>query len=625
MNTLIRQLTAGVPRSDPLRHELGDPGSVLGRLAARGQLQIHLQPIVHVADGTIHAHEALIRGPENTPLRGADALLAQARRDGLLPDFEIACVVLALRRWSGLGAGGRLFVNVGASALLRCFGGRSAREIAAAVRRHGVEPECLAFELTEHERVADVAQLAATADAMHAAGIRLVLDDFGDGRSSLRLWSELGPDVVKIDKYFSRDIAQHAKRLRTLRALMQIAETFGTRLVAEGVETAEDLRALRDIGVPLAQGYLIGRPAEAPRREPEPAARAVLADARIAVLPTERVAPSPRRLGQARVVEIPPVSPRTTNDEVVALFAANPSWHAIAVVDGGRPVALVGRQQCLDRYAKLYFREVCGRRPCIEFANTEPLLVEVHAEVDALAELLTAGDQRYLAEGFVYTDNGRYCGLGTGERLVRQVTESRIEAARHANPLTLLPGNIPITEHIERLQDSGRGFVACYADLRHFKPFNDHYGYWRGDRMIRLLAATIQAHVDPRCDFVGHVGGDDFVVLFQSEDWRARCERVVADFDAAAVELYDEEARRAGGIRAEDRHGVERFFAFVRVYLGVVEVAGGEPRGQAADVASAAARCRQRAKLAGVSLHVEALAGAARPQPAAAHADGAAA
>ena len=131
-------------------------------------------------------------------------------------------------------------------------------------------------------------------------------------------------------------------------------------------------------------------------------------------------------------------------------------------------------------------------------------------------------------EGIIIVDGGRYRGLGSGKDLVRTVTESRIEAARHANPLTLLPGNIPITQHIARLLSAGREFVACYGDLNHFKPFNDQYGYWRGDEMILLAARCITAQADPRRDFVGHVGGDDFVVLFQSDDWQRRCEATLS-------------------------------------------------------------------------------------------------
>ena len=194
--------------------------------------------------------------------------------------------------------------------------------------------------------------------------------------------------------------------------------------------------------------------------------------------------------------------------------------------------------------------------------------------------------------------------MGTGEQLVRLVTEVRIESARHANPLTFLPGNIPISEHIGRLIANRCEFVACYGDLNDFKPYNDHYGYWRGDAMIQLAASSIVAQCDARRDFIGHVGGDDFVMLFQSEDWMERCERIIACFNENALALFDEAAIERGGINAEDRHGVMRFFKFTSLSIGAVRVRAGQ-FSRAEDVASAAAAAKHKAKLVAGGLMVE--------------------
>ena len=103
---------------------------------------------------------------------------------------------------------------------------------------------------------------------------------------------------------------------------------------------------------------------------------------------------------------------------------------------------------------------------------------------------MSGDDLRHLYEGFIITEDGRYAGLATGESLVRAVTERRIEAARHANPLTFLPGNIPITEHIRRLLDSKVVFAAAYFDLNNFKPYNDLYGYFMSPEEIASAAAV---------------------------------------------------------------------------------------------------------------------------------------
>jgi len=333
-------------------------------------------------------------------------------------------------------------------------------------------------------------------------------------------------------------------------------------------------------------------------------AAAVIASAEISVLPELTRAAGADFTVERLVVQAPHKSPDLPIDDIARAFADDPTLRAIALVTAGRPVGLLNRQAFVDRYAKPYFKELYGRKPCLLFANTTPLILDRHTGIDALTAVLTSSDQRYLTEGFIVTEGGQYLGLGTGEQLVRVVTEVRIEAARHANPLTFLPGNIPISEHIARLLASGGEFVACYADLNDFKPYNDHYGYWRGDEMIRLVARTLAAHCDPRRDFIGHVGGDDFVVLFQSNDWLDRCERIVAGFNAAARGLFDDTALARGGIEAEDRHGVMRFFQCTTLSIGAVPVGPGV-FSRPEQVASAAASAKHKAKMSSLGLAVE--------------------
>ena len=591
------------PRGEPLAFRTGDGSGPLSRILRDRSLSPVFQPIVSMHDGSIYAHEALIRGPKGMPLHTPDALLAAARKEHLLLDFEIACVAAALTQWAALRQPGRLFVNLSAAALLQMIRDRSAEAILQSVRGLALQPRMPVVEITEHEHVLDIQSLSEAVQQVQAAGVMLALDDFGDGRSSLRLWSELRPDIVKIDKYFTADLSRHAKKLQTLRALMQIAEVFGSTLVAEGIETAEDLRVVRDLGIGLGQGYFMGRPTPTPRAEIEADAAAVLRDQRVSIMPTLRTASVSGRLREIQTISAPSVTSATTHDELVRLFEVNPGLHAVAIVDATTPVGLIDRRQFMERCAKRYFKELYGSKPCITFANHSPRPIEREHDTEELVGILTSQDQRYLTEGFIVTDNGRYVGLGTGDQLVRTVTESRIEAARHANPLTFLPGNIPITEHIERLLASGGEFVACYGDLNNFKPFNDHYGYWRGDEMIRLMAKCAVSCCDPQRDFVGHVGGDDFILLFQSDDGEQRCEALIDDFDSKARLLYDDAGREAGGIQAEDRHGVMRFFSFTSLSIGAVRVRRGQFR--TADlVATAAAAAKHGAKQAGVGLFV---------------------
>lgn len=576
----------------------------LNGLLGQKKLYSVFQPIAMLSDGAVFSHEALIRGPDNSPFQSPDALLRAAAHENLNFEFESQCVAVALARWGSLGESGRLFVNISAVALLRMLKSKGQNGLMALAGAMGVTPRMLVLEITEYERVTDMDHLASAVQEIRCAGVGLALDDFGDGRSSLRLWSQLKPEFVKIDKYFTKAISQHADNLKTIQALQQIAVIFGTELIAEGIETEDDLRVLRDLGIKYGQGYFLGRPARLPREAIEASAMAVILDRTVSVFPELQRAPNAGSLNRLAVIQAPTVGLATTNDQLARVLFNYPKLHAIAMVDAGRPMAIINRAGFMNEYSKLYYREIWGQKSCMLHANLEPRLIERNHNIDELVGILTSEDQRYLADGFIVTENGRYVGLGTGEQLVRSVTETRVEAARHANPLTFLPGNIPITQHIERLLAGGADFVACYADLNNFKPFNDQYGYWRGDEMIRLVAKLAQAHCDPRRDFVGHVGGDDFILLYQSKDWQSQCQKIIDQFADQAVALFDPAARVAGGIQAEDRFGVSRFFPMTTLSIGAVNI---NPRdfANAEQVASIAASAKHDAKICGQGLVIK--------------------
>ncbi len=559
------------------------------------------QPIGSLGATSVFAHEALIRGPQGSPLHTPDALLKAAAEEGLDYELEYACVVAALQTWGQLKRPGRLFVNISANALTRLFEERGPQRLLALLVDMKIVPRMLVLEITEHERIADMDKLAAIVQRIRSVGVGLALDDFGDGRSSLRLWSQLHPEFVKIDKYFTRNISEHGDKLQTLQALQQIAGIFRTELVAEGIETAEDLRVLRDLGIPLGQGYFLGHPDRKPASHLDDRAQRVLREQHIAVLPELSRTVTSGHLRNMPLLDAPTVTPATSNDALATLFMAAPELHAVALLECERPAGIINRAQFMNQYSKLYYREVWGRKSCAVHANRSPRLIERNHSVDELIGILTSQDQRYLTDGFIVVDNGRYVGLGTGDQLVRSVTETRIEAARHANPLTFLPGNIPISQHMDRLLKKKLRFVVCYADLNHFKPFNDYYGYWRGDEMIRLVARIALEQCDSQFDFLGHVGGDDFILLFQSADWRARCERLVETFNQRSRALFDEEARTAGGIHAEDRDGVQRFFACTTLSIGAAVIEGGRYT-RPEEVANLAACAKHDAKHAGLGL-----------------------
>jgi diguanylate cyclase (GGDEF)-like protein len=148
-----------------------------------------------------------------------------------------------------------------------------------------------------------------------------------------------------------------------------------------------------------------------------------------------------------------------------------------------------------------------------------------------------------------------------------------------ANPLTGLPGNMQIDHVIRANLSAGASFAVCYADLNNFKVFNDQYGFTAGDGVLgytgELLTSVVAEEGDADQDFVGHVGGDDFVLVTSPDRVERVCHVVVERFDAEIARFYSEDDRRRGGIEARDRQGARTFVPLMGISLAVVTVQRG--------------------------------------------------
>ncbi len=157
---------------------------------------------------------------------------------------------------------------------------------------------------------------------------------------------------------------------------------------------------------------------------------------------------------------------------------------------------------------------------------------------------------------------------------------SRIELALRrstrtldANPLTRLPGNTSIVQTIQRYTESGQDFALGYIDIDNFKSFNDKYGFSRGDEALFMTARVIittLASMDVKPNFVGHIGGDDFVFILPVEYVEEVCKKLIVSYDAIVPGFYDEEDRRRGAIEAHDRQGKLHVYPLLSMSIAVV-------------------------------------------------------
>ncbi len=575
---------------------------VLAELLEMRRVTSLFQPIVDMREGRVHGYEALSRGPSDSSLHSPLALLRAADHFGLASEIERLCVETAARGFVVRKLMGKLFINVRPGRLFDPFFQPAA--LADFLDSIGLGPCRVVLEITESDPVFEYSALIHAVEGLRAVGIEIAMDDLGEGFSSLRLWSELKPCYVKIDKHFVSGLNQDPVKLQFVRSLQQIAEKSQSFIVAEGIEMASELAIVRDLGIAFGQGYLIGRPSAMPSSVPSTEATQCLMQSAISVFPgcgAARLQPDARRL----LIEAPCVDVGTPSERVLEILQANEGLHAVAVVENGIPVGMISRPIMLDRFTHLYSRELFGRKSCALFMDDAPLVVDIGTLVSDLPELVVRKGKQAFSDGFVITENGRYRGLGSGFDLMREITDMQVVAARYASPLTLLPGNVPIHEHTDRLLTAGVSFVAAYFDLDHFKPYNDAYGYRKGDEMIKLLGRIIVEQCDPNLDFVGHIGGDDFIVLFQSPDWEARCREIMRMFDAARLSCFQAVHIEQGGYESEDRRGRMVFHSLVVLSIGAVPVQQGYFQ-QHLEVERAASLAKKMAKKTeGSSLFIE--------------------
>jgi len=544
--------------------------NTLHQIIRQRRLHTLFQPIVDVSDASILGHEGLIRGPAESNVHSPVALFDLARNHNLAFEIEHLSRQIVLESFAGQGNNSKLFINISPECLTHPNSGKGST--LAYIQKLGLNPSDVIIELTESSPTFDYELIKKAADHYRSMGFQIALDDLGEGFSSLRLWSELHPDYVKIDKHFVRDINRQPVKLEFVRSIQQIAESCGARVIAEGVETQAELLVLRDLRIPYVQGFYVGRPSSVPMQSIYDDAKKILEKNSITVSLSTNARFNKLHSISKLVTSVYPVAPEATNDEVFNRFENNPNLYSLPVVKDGVPIGLISRYKMNDMLARQYARELYGKKACMSFMDSEPLVVDKNMSLHSLSELITHMEPHHLSNGFIVTDAGNYLGISSGHALLKEITDLQISSARYANPLTLLPGNVPINEHMDRLLQGKVTSWACYCDLDNFKPYNDAYGFRRGDEVIQYACKLLKEAVDDELDFVGHIGGDDFIILFQSEDWEIRCQQMLEKLGNDMPQFYDEEDRNRGGIEAEDRLGNKIFYPFVSMSIGVVKI-----------------------------------------------------
>ncbi len=550
------------------------------------QLSSVFQPIVDFRSRDFFGVEALTRGPLNTEFHSPGRLFPAADRAGLIHELELQALATASRAFHQLGLSAKIFVNISPMSLMTPDALSLARDL---LRVSGVTADKVVLELSEQYQTDNVAELAKALAQFKDEGFGIAVDDLGAGYAGLKTWSQLKPDFVKIDRHFISDIDSDPIKREFVRSILAMAHEIKSRVIAEGVETAGEAHCLRELGVRYVQGYLFGRPAAVPVIDP--------AIHHIAAKPVmrERALANRKNIGSL-TQDFPSIDVNTRLADAVSIFKAHSEISSLPVLHHNAPVGLITRQQILEIYSDRFGPELHSRKPVAQFMNEQPLVVESSAALEDVSYLLTENGEADLIQDFIIAEHGQYHGIGKTSALLRAITDQQISSARHANPLTQLPGNVPINEQVNLLIGQQVDFKVAYCDINGFKAFNDVYGYAMGDKAITLLASIISDQVNCEYDFIGHIGGDDFILLLRSENAQALCENICQLFKTQARSLYDNVARGNKGIWSQDRQGNRAFFPLMTLSIGMVQP-DLDAHLRADDISALASEAKKEAKL----------------------------
>lgn len=564
-------LFAAMCKARRISQQAIDPGAFPSRaelrtLFAEGHAGVVFQPIADLATGTILGWEAFARGRSGIAVQDALRLFEMIGSSDRGLEIEHGLWRTALAAVGPLKPRQKLFLNVGPACLAAT--GQQASGFARLVEEHGLSRNQIVLEFSERVSPGELTVLPERLEAYRALGFGTAIDDVGAGQANMMLLARLRPDYFKADVTLTRDIECNPFKRVMVETLVLVAEKIGARVIAEGVETELALTSLVSMGVHAGQGYHLGAPAfpkpEASRAMPPKAGYGQVAagDWKCASPIGELAAPCLVAATEASI------------GQVKEMLADKPVMCSVVILDGDAPAGLVMNYNLDKALSSKFGVDLYHRKRVARLMDADPLCVEHDLPIEEAARQAMNRAPAKIYDDIVVTRGGALSGTVSVQKMLDTLAKVQVELAKGSNPLTGLPGNVAIEREFSRRAGEGLPCCMVYVDLDNFKAYNDVYGFSQGDRVILLTAQALREAVARQGapgDFIGHVGGDDFVVIAEREGTGAIAEATVALFAAEIPALYNADDRHRGAMRGKDRDGRPRDFPLITLSIAILD------------------------------------------------------
>lgn len=534
-------------------------------------LDIAFQPIVDIHSGELFGVEALLRGTDTLGFESIESFFDRLYEENILYTFDLSLREKVIKKFCTIGFHSqiKLFYNLDN----RLFGMAdfSKGNTSRLLKRYGLDHKSIVFELSEHNEIGNLDHFISLMRHYRHEGFCVAIDDFGIGLSGYKMLYHTTPNIIKIDRFFLSDVDSDSKKKLLARQMVQLSTLMGCRVIAEGVETQAELLVCKEIGCHLVQGYFIQRPTL-------DCSLLTLkyTDVNTLSLSEKRIS-GDQAIIRKRLEILKAVTIGDSMEILLEEFNADPKLFLIPIVDTqGAPMGIIHEHRLksiiYSPFGRSLIQNSSSNFSIIEtYLETIPV-VDVTMPLETIVELFSLHEH---AQGVLVVESSKYIGYLSARVMIEAVHERNLIRARDQNPLSRLPGNFMINEHIAHAFDSNSNSAFCYFDFDHFKPYNDHYGFRNGDRVI-VLFAELMHKVLLNEYFIGHIGGDDFFAgsvikndaMF--EEFCTRIRQLIYQFGEDVREFYSAEDRVRGCIVAEDREGRSREFALLNVSAVIV-------------------------------------------------------
>ncbi|WP_336636059.1 GGDEF domain-containing protein [Lysinibacillus fusiformis] len=238
------------------------------------------------------------------------------------------------------------------------------------------------------------------------------------------------------------------------------------------------------------------------------------------------------------IEKVPCIDEFVKNKEVDVLFTSNPSLRSVVVVRDEKPIGHITRTHFYQKIGTQYGYHLFMGRQNQLIIKENPLIVDRNIPITEVSTQAMSRPPEDLYDDVIVTKNDVYYGMVSIRELLLKLVDTQVAIASFLNPLSSLPGNQLINEKLEEALKLPQ-YSLIYFDLDHFKSYNDTYGFNKGDKILLYLTDILKRHICEVDDFLGHIGGDDFVAILPYYDAASICQRIIDDFDANILSFYE--------------------------------------------------------------------------------------